>query len=60
MKGLARRKKNFRVITIDIGKWGSPVAAQYEIRRLPSLWLYEGKKLRTEDRDEIIAFLRRS
>ena len=60
MKGLARQKKNFRVVTIDIGNWGSPVAKQYEIRRLPTLWLYEGKELRTEDRDEILAFLQRS
>ena len=60
MKGLAGQKKNFRVITVDIGTWGSPVATQNEIRRLPTLWLYEGKELRAEDRKEIIAFLKRT
>ena len=38
---------------VDIGDWQSPVAEQYGIRRLPTLWLYENGRLLTKDRDAI-------
>lgn len=44
---------------IDIDKWGSPVAQRYEIRRVPTLWLFEGRELRSEDTQEVIEFLHR-
>ncbi len=49
------------MVTVDIGRFGSPVATQYEIRRLPTLWLYEGKELRADNKTarEIFEFLRR-
>lgn len=49
------------MVTVDIGRFGSPVATQYEISRLPTLWLYEGKELRVDDKTarEILEFLRR-
>ena len=59
MDRLARIKKNFRIVKIDIDKWGSPVAQQYEIRSLPSLWLYDGDTLMSEDKNEVIAFLQK-
>ena len=61
MKRLAQQKENFRVVTVDIGRFGSPVATQYEISRLPTLWLYEGKELRADDKTarEVLEFLRR-
>ena len=61
MKRLVRQKENFRVVTIDIGAFRSPIAAQYGIKRIPTLWLYEGMELRADDKtaEEIYKFLRR-
>lgn len=49
------------MVTIDIGTFRSPVAAQYGIKRIPTLWLYEGMELRADDKtaEEIYKFLRR-
>lgn len=46
-----------RLLRIDIGRWGSPVADQFEVNRLPTLHLYEGTTLRSSDSREIIEFL---
>lgn len=32
-----------RLLRIDIDNWGSPVAKQYGIRSLPTLYLYDGQ-----------------
>ena len=59
MERLARQKKNFRIVKVDINKWGSEVAEQYGIKSLPSLWLYEGHTLRSEERRDVLEFLQR-
>jgi len=46
-----------RLRRINIGKWGSPVASQYGINSLPTLHLYEGKKLVSKDRRRAMASL---
>ena len=59
LERLCRQRKNFRILKVDIEKWSSPVAQQYGIRRLPSLWLYEGTELKSEDSREVLEFLQR-
>lgn len=49
MEALARKDPDLRLLKIDIGKWGSPVAEQYRIKRLPTVWLYENSKIATRD-----------
>ena len=38
-----------RLVRVDIGNWNSPVAKQFGIRRLPTLWLYEGTQQVSQD-----------
>ncbi len=59
MEGLSRKNRNFRVLRIDIDTWRSPVADQYDIHRLPTLWLYEGKERRATGRREVFELLSR-
>ena len=59
MERLARETGNFRVLKIDIDTWGSPVAKQYDIHSLPTLWLYEGKERRATGRREVFELLSR-
>ena len=33
-----------KLVRIDIQRWGSPVAEQFKINQLPTVWLYEGTK----------------
>lgn len=40
-----RRTVGARLLRIDIGRWGTPVAEQFGIRRLPTVHVYEGKAL---------------
>jgi hypothetical protein len=49
LEALARKDPDLRLLKIDIGKWGSPVAEQYRIKRLPTVWLYENSKIATRD-----------
>ncbi len=42
MEALINQKQSVRLLRIDIDKWGSPVANQYGINRLPTVWLYNG------------------
>ncbi len=42
MEALSNNKQGVRLIRIDIDRWGSPVAKQYGINRLPTVWLYNG------------------
>ena len=44
LEGLVQSRPELRLYKIDIGKWGSPVAQQFGINRLPTVWLYEGKE----------------
>jgi len=49
LEALARRDPDLRILRIDIGQWGSPVARQHGIRGLPTVWLYDGEDLVTRD-----------
>lgn len=52
MEALTLGKQNTNLRRIDIRTWGSQVAKQCKIRKLPTLWLYEGKaRVATETRD---------
>ena len=52
MESLIHSKPNVNLRRINIVKWGSPVAGQYGIRELPTLWLYDGRKrVSTDMRD---------
>ena len=59
LERLVRSKKNFRVLIIDIDKWGSPVAEQHEIRSIPALWLYDGTELKSKDSRKVLALLQK-
>ena len=52
-----REQGNVRLRKIDIDEWSSPVAQQYDIRSIPHLRLYEGRKLVTKDTQEIMRHL---
>ncbi len=51
------KRGTFRLRTIDIDQWASPVARQFEIRKLPTLLLYDGDELVSENRREILNFV---
>jgi len=57
LEAAIHRTKTVRLRKINIGKWGSPVASQFGINSLPTLWLYEGKKLVSKDRRRSMASL---
>lgn len=46
-----------RLVRVDIGNWNSPVAKQFGIRRLPTLWLYEGTNQVSQDTRGILGQL---
>jgi len=52
-----KRRGTVRLRTIDIDRWDSPVAYQYGIRKLPTLLLYDGSELVSENRTEILNFV---
>ncbi len=53
MEALAETHRLVRLRRIDIGSWNSPVAEQYGIRKLPTVWLYIDGKLFSKDRDAV-------
>ena len=54
MEALINDKQSCRLLRIDIGKWGSPVAQQHGINRLPTVWLYDGsERVATDTRDTL-------
>ncbi len=57
MEGLAEETGDFVIRKIDIDKWSSAVARQHNIRRLPTLWLYDGDELVSKDTREILQVL---
>jgi len=52
-----KKRGTVRLRTIDIDRWDSPVAYQYGIRKLPTLLLYDGDELVSENRTEILNFV---
>ena len=57
MEDLAEETGDFVIRKVDIDKFGSDVARQYNIRRLPTLWLYDGDELVSKDTREILQTL---
>ncbi len=51
MEARIQEKGTVRLLRVDIDTWGSPVAKQYGINRLPTVWFYEGtRKVSTDTR----------
>ena len=53
------RQRDIQLLKIDIKKWGSPVAEQHKVKSIPQLLLYEGTKLVSADRGQVMAALGR-
>ena len=53
-----RRKGTIALRRIDIDNWQSQVAREHRINSIPQLWLYDGTKLVTKDRNEVLALIR--
>ena len=51
------KNRTIRLRQIDVGNWNSEVAQQFEIRRLPTLMLYDGTDLISDDTQEVLAIL---
>lgn len=59
MEALAHRDPQVKLRRIDIGSWHSAVASQYQIDRLPMIWLYEDGELVSRETGESLARLER-
>ena len=55
MEALINQQQGTRLLRIDIDQWGSPVAKQYDINRLPTVWLYNGSQLVASDTRSVLA-----
>ena len=52
LEALTQRRADVRLRIVDIQSWGSPVAKQYHVQRLPWLWLYQdGRRVSTDTRE---------
>ncbi len=58
MEALVKKHQDLKLRKIDIVRWGSPVATQFEIDRLPDLLLYENGELAAYGTHEVLARLR--
>ena len=52
-----RELGTLRLRRIDVPTWESPVALKHGIRRLPTLQLYDGRELVSDDTQEILEHL---
>lgn len=43
MEALANKGEQFRLIKVDVARWGSPVAQQFGLESLPSFLIYDEK-----------------
>ena len=52
LQAAIQERGDIRLRTINIRDWGSPVARQHGIERIPQLWLHDGtKRVSTDTRD---------
>lgn len=59
LEALTRQRTDLRLRIVDIEAWDSPVAEQYGVNRLPTLWLYsDGERVASETGD-VVARLNR-
>ena len=49
MEALVNQRSDLRLVRIDIRTWDSPVATQFGIRVLPTVWLYEDGRILSHD-----------
>jgi hypothetical protein len=49
LEALIRKNGTVRLRKIDVVRWGSPVCKQFNIHRLPTLHLYDGSRLVSND-----------
>ena len=54
MEALILTKPDCNLRRIDIQKWGSDVAKQFGVRRLPTVWLYKGEERVETDRRKVL------
>lgn len=57
LETVANERQDVRVRFVDIGSWSSPVARQYNVRSLPTMWLYQDG-VHVQDPDEMVAAMR--
>ena len=57
MEAFIRKRGTVRLRKIDVASWGSQVSKQFGIRRLPTLRLYNGTKLVSEDARNVLRTL---
>ena len=57
METLIRSMGTVRLRVVDVVSWDSQVAKQHGIRSLPSLWLYDGDDLVSDDAREVLEIL---
>ena len=57
MEAWVEENKTIRLRRIDVVNWNSEVARQLEIRRLPTLMLYDGTDLISDDKQEVLDIL---
>jgi hypothetical protein len=43
LEALANSGEKFRLIKVDVARWGSPVAEQFNLNSLPSFLIYDDK-----------------
>lgn len=41
LEALAKKGEQYRLIKVDVSRWGSPVAQQFDLRSLPSFLVYD-------------------
>lgn len=58
LEALIQKLGTVRLRKIDVVSWDSEVARQFRIRRLPTLHLYDGSRLVTDDKRRILQTLR--
>jgi len=52
-----RKLGTVRLRRVNVASWDSDVAEQFGIRRLPTLHLYDGQKLLSEETREVLEIL---
>ncbi|MGE0709829.1 MAG: thioredoxin family protein [Planctomycetota bacterium] len=54
VEALVNQRPDLRLLRIDIKTWRSPVARQFGIDRLPTVWLYQdGQRLSGDTRQAL-------
>ena len=57
MEAWVEKNKTIRLRQIDVRSWDSDVARQFKIRRLPTLMLYDGTDLISDDTKDVLEIL---